>query len=243
MSLRTAAIELPGIVVALPQEARSFGLYSVRVGECLRMEKGWLILAGMGPNSARMAADRLITRGVNCLLSWGIAGGLVPALRPGTLLLPDRITHSSDNNAFIPDVVVCERLFAALSPHMRVLRGTLCTVSDAVLSTTDKQTLATRTGGVAVDMESASVAAVAAHAKLPFIAVKVICDPVERSLPPVVLNLITRDGRINRRALFKVILSGLPAWRVLVALRHDFGAAQRVLGAAAPRTLSVLTPT
>ncbi|MGH8282373.1 MAG: phosphorylase [Gammaproteobacteria bacterium] len=242
MSSQTAAVELPGIVVALPQEARSFGLRGVRVGECLRMESGWLVLAGMGPDNAQAAAERLIAKGADCLLSWGIAGGLAPALRPGDLLIPDRIIHSSGGDALIPDAAVSERLFAALSSHMRVQRGALWSAPDAVLSAADKQTLATRTGVVAVDMESAAVAAVAARANLPFVAVKAICDPAERSVPPVVLSLINRKGRLSLRGLFGVMLNGPLTWRTLAVLRRDFADAQRTLIAAAPRALSAVLP-
>ncbi|MBV9758454.1 MAG: hypothetical protein JO047_15510, partial [Alphaproteobacteria bacterium] len=40
---------------------------------------------------AEQAARRLIDAGVRALLSFGLAGGLDPALRPGALLIPREV--------------------------------------------------------------------------------------------------------------------------------------------------------
>ncbi|MGH8307904.1 MAG: hypothetical protein ACRER0_06485 [Gammaproteobacteria bacterium] len=242
MSLRTAAVELPGIVVALPQEMRSFGVQHMRTGEVLRFYSGWLALSGVGPDNARAAANRLIAQDVHCLISWGVAGSLVPALRPGALLLAERVVRSTDGETFLSDETLCERVSAALALHMRVQRGNLWSASDAVLSSAAKRDVVAHAAVVAVDMESAAVAAAATRANLPFIAIKAICDPVERSLPSVALRLISRDGRVNTPALFSAILSGPLTWRALAALRHDFNTAQRTLAAAAPLVLPAMLP-
>ena len=48
------------------------------------------LAAGGGPGAATRAADDLVRRGATALLSFGIAGGLDPALRTGTVVVGRR---------------------------------------------------------------------------------------------------------------------------------------------------------
>lgn len=43
---------------------------------------------------AEIAARRLVARGATALASRGVAGGLDPGLRPGTVILPDTVIGS-----------------------------------------------------------------------------------------------------------------------------------------------------
>ena len=54
-------------------------------------DRTFLILSGMGRDRAKQAAQALIEENVDCLVSFGTAGALSPALRPGDLVLPQEI--------------------------------------------------------------------------------------------------------------------------------------------------------
>ena len=54
-------------------------------------ERTFLILSGMGRDRAKRAAQTLVEENVDCLVSFGTAGALSPALRPGDLVLPQEI--------------------------------------------------------------------------------------------------------------------------------------------------------
>ena len=70
----------PGIVVGLAAEAR------------VARPLGWPIAIGGGTVAgAEAAAERLVREGVTALVSFGIAGGLDPALRPGTIVVPQEV--------------------------------------------------------------------------------------------------------------------------------------------------------
>ena len=76
------------------------------------------------------------------------------------------------------------------------------------LSTTpqQKQALFARTGAVAVDMESAAIAEVAASRGLPFVAVRAVLDPAARSLPQSAVGAVDSSGRLLVKDLVRALL-------------------------------------
>ena len=228
MSARAPNAEL-GVVVALPAEADSFGLEHRRTGDFETFDWGMLAIAGLGFERAGDAARKLIGRGARALLSWGVAGGLSDGLRPGDLLLPRRVV--ADDGEWTTDRALRARV-------QQVLGGRACEGGDLycsrapVTSVEAKHALAAR-GMLAVDMESAAVAMAARRAGVPFVAVKAICDPASRRVPPAALRLLDEDGTIRWRAMPGVLRDGPRAWRGLNALRADMAAARGSLWRAA----------
>jgi len=218
-----------GIVVALPVEAGSFGLAHLRAGDCEAFDWGALAIAGLGFERASDAAQKLIQRGARALLSWGVAGGLSPALATGDLLLPEHVL--SEHGEWMTDSLMRMRMRRVLGA--RALEGgTLFCSGGPVRLVEEKQTLAAR-GMLAVDMESAAVAVVAQRADVPFVAVKAICDPASREIPAAALRLLDRGGGVRWRAIPGVLRDGPRAWRDLNTLREDFAAARGSLWRAA----------
>jgi adenosylhomocysteine nucleosidase len=82
-------------------------------------------------------------------------------------------------------------------------------------------------------MESAAVAAVALAAGLPFMAVKVICDPAQHEVPRASVGMVGADGRVTLRGLPQVLRAGPRSWRQMLVLRSDFAMARRSLDRAA----------
>lgn len=112
------------------------------------------------------------------VLSCGIAGALIPSLRPGDVVI------GGDADVLAP-------LRAALSGATvgRIIG------SDTIAATSvQKHAIAARTGGIAVDMESHIAARVTTRRGLPFGAVRVISDRLEDDLPPAALVGMKPDG-------------------------------------------------
>ncbi|TAN05736.1 MAG: hypothetical protein EPN36_05595 [Rhodanobacteraceae bacterium] len=228
------AADAIGLVVALPAEAHSIGVRGLHPGECARWRHGWVAVSGIGPHNALRAAERLLACGVTRLANWGVAGALDGGLAPGDVLVPDRIRYAQDDPGFATDAEACEHLIANLSASLNVHRGTLWSTQQPVATPADKRALAERSGAVAVDMEAAPIAAVAARAKLPFVAVKSICDPVTRELPAgIVRALDGSDGGFSLRMLSAIALGGPSTWRAARSLARDFARARHSLAAAA----------
>lgn len=233
MSAR-ASPEDVGLIVALPAEAHSIGVRGIGIGECARWRSGWVAVSGMGPHNAMRAAERLLACGVSRLANWGVAGALDAGLASGDVLIPDRIRYTRDDPGFATDPEFDAHLVELLSTSLRVRRGILWSTPQAIATTADKQALATRSQAVAVDMEAAPIAAVAARAKLPFVAVKAICDPVDRELPAGMAGALEgADRGWSVRMVSAIALGGPATWRAARALSRDFRRARRSLATAA----------
>jgi len=158
-------------------------------------EGSLLALSGIGGAAAAAAAQALVDSGVSALMTFGMAGGLDPALKPGCVVIPCELlsTHGARYAA-------CrswrERVAAAVSPLCAVTEGNLLTSAQAIDTPAEKAAALRSTGAAAVDMESAAVADVAARHNLPFIAVRVIVDTAADVLPRAVVAA-SRAGRVR----------------------------------------------
>ena len=214
-----------GIVVAMTTEARSLAGPAVAKRPSLHLPEGISIeISGTGPRQAHLASRNLLENGAKALASWGSAGGLVPEVSPGSLILPKNIL-AANGSIYQADSDWHERLLRRLTGHMDLHTGPL-TESEAVLtSPSEKMALFHRTGAVAVDMESAAVATAAHQAGVPFVAIRAIADPVGLTVPQVVLSAVDGSGRLRPFKLLKR-LAGHPAeLLVLIRLGRDFRAA------------------
>ena len=84
-----------GIICALHSEARCFTSGELPAQQPVELnEKALLILSGMGRERARQAAQKLAEAGADCLVGFGSAGALAPALRAGDLVLAAEVHHA-----------------------------------------------------------------------------------------------------------------------------------------------------
>ncbi|HEX7341748.1 MAG TPA: hypothetical protein VF269_05690 [Rhodanobacteraceae bacterium] len=210
MSELGVVVALPGEAACLPARKRSSGHFRLTV-------------AGMGAWRATQAAEGLIAGGAGALLSWGVVGGLSPALHPGDLVLVDRVMSAESEETCDPawrDQLA--QTFARAGVSM--VTGQLWCHPRAVTSVQDKCRLAA-SGCLVVDMESAAVARVARAAGVPFIAIKSVCDPADRAIPDDVAGLLREDGRVRLPAVARAMLRGPVMWRSLRRMQRDFDAA------------------
>lgn len=92
-----------GILCGIEAEARALGIWADD-------PRVVVAISGGRPERAAAETERLAGRGVRMLLSWGIAGGLDPALVTGTLVVPDGvIVAGGPPAAFDPDLVAACR--------------------------------------------------------------------------------------------------------------------------------------
>ncbi len=159
---------------------------------------GWLVGVGGGdPAGAKAAAQAMLRAGADGLISLGLAGGLNPALAPGDVVVPSAVIVDGVRHAVDP--ALADRLGGA---DGRAILGTTAVVATGA----EKERLWRTTGAVAADLESGAVALVALSAGVPFAALRVICDPADRDLPPAALVALGRTGAIG---LGRVMLSVL----------------------------------
>ncbi|MGX2041255.1 phosphorylase family protein [Methylocaldum sp. MU1018] len=227
-----------GFIVALPAEART--LVRRRAGfDCLLQlpEGHWLTVSGTGPNHAQIAASRLLERNVEALVSWGCAAALDPALRAGDLALPERIVTPEDvEHAVCPDWH--ERVRQALAPALSVAAGPLLGSPEIIASSAEKRMLHSAKGAIAVDMESAAVAAAARARGVPFLAIRAIADPAGMTLPRSVAVAVDERGDVSLSKLLKYASRHPGEFVALARLGKAFDAAANTLR----RTARLLGP-
>jgi adenosylhomocysteine nucleosidase len=177
--------------------------------------------AGGGlPAGAEAAAERLVARGATALVSFGLAGGLDPALAPGTLVIPAQVLEGGQ--AYAADPALAAR-FGGLMP-LRALS------TDAVLATPEaKREARAATGAAIVDLESGAVARVAARHALPFLVLRAVCDPAHRALPPLALTALDANGRIAPARVLASLLRTPGQIPALLALARDAARARATL--------------
>ena len=221
-----------GVVAALDLEARSLGSRTRRRDGLFEAGDGTLVaVSGMGRAAAVAAAGALVDAGAMALVSWGLAGGLDPALQAGTICLPSMVV-SRDGATFATDLHWREILTAAIGERLRVVSGKLLTSAVAIDDVAAKAAAFGETGAVAVDMESAGVAEVAALNALAFVAVRAIVDTAGDTLPPAVMAAGT-DGPVRLARLILGIAASPRQIAPLLRLAIRYRAATRALGAVA----------
>jgi adenosylhomocysteine nucleosidase len=185
-------------------------------------ENAAIWLCGIGEEAAREAAEGLRAGGATALMSFGFAGALDPSLRPGDLILPESVHFG---HSLEVDLNWRDRLRQRLPGHLRIADGVLAASRKVMTSTIAKHELAQATGACAVDMESGAVAEVAAHAGLPFLAIRAISDPAEFSPPPVLLDAVRQDGSADLARLLPLLLRQSLTVGTLLRLAKDSRAA------------------
>jgi hypothetical protein len=173
----------------------------------------------------------------HCLLSFGIAGGLSPQLRPGDLVLSDEIVAEDGcwrgGNAW-------GRRLAAVGRTIGAVRGPILGAGAILATRGDKAQAAATYGAKAADLESGIVAAAATAAGIRFAALRAIADPCERDLPAAALVPLAADGRPDFAGVLASVLRRPRQVAALVGLGYELRQALAALREAAPVLHSLL---
>jgi adenosylhomocysteine nucleosidase len=191
------------------------------------------VQSGIGEARAAAGAQLLIRAfAPQTLVSFGFAGGLVPDLGPGTIVIGDQLM-ADGSPAFryqTAPALVEEWYAAAKAEHLPAHRGTIVTVKRPVADSPSKGALAQRTSACVVDMETAGVVEVARRAALPCVTLRAIVDTAADALPMACLGLIGLDGRVDGRRLMQASWPSLGLLRDLCWLARRTATARRHLG-------------
>jgi hopanoid-associated phosphorylase len=187
-------------VVGLAFEARIAAGPGVRV-----------ICSGNGKNLAA-SLSRAIAEGATGVVSFGVAGGLSPALRPGTCIIGSAILFETDRINRIDTHDDWSQKLLQTIPG--AVPGLLFGVPGPVVHPQAKAALYMKTGAIAVDMESHIVGGVAAAHGVPMAAIRVIADPAARAIPVSALAAMRPNGTTDIAAMIWSMLkrpADLPA--------------------------------
>jgi adenosylhomocysteine nucleosidase len=183
------------IVVGLAFEARIAAGPGVRV-----------ICSGDGRNltaklTAAIAEARTLVNGCPGIISFGVAGGLAPHLKPGTCVVGSAVLSGTDRMPISAEWA--QKLLSAIPDSVS---GMLLGVPAPVANPDEKRALYLKTGAIAVDMESHIVAAVGKAHDLPVAAIRVITDPARRALPASAVAAMRPNGTTNIGAMLRSVV-------------------------------------
>jgi adenosylhomocysteine nucleosidase len=171
-----------------------------------------LICGGIGEQAARRATEAIVNFcKPELIVSVGFAGALVADLKVGDVLTPRWVIDAKDGSRH--DTGTGE--------------GALLTISE-VAGAERKAKLAEAYGARAVDMEAAAVARGAEKHGIRFLAIKVISDELEFSMPPVD-RFVDSAGQFKtgRFAAYTALRPWL--WKSVSQLARNSAVASRVL--------------
>jgi adenosylhomocysteine nucleosidase len=185
-----------GIVAALATEARAL-TSSIRQHHIpFALDDGsLLVISGIGSTAAAAAATALIRQGADALVSFGLAGGLEPSLKAGSIFLPVEV-FATDGARYSTSTEWRARVAMSLQARNPRTDGNLLSSLHAITAVEAKQATFRATGAMAVDMESAAVARISAERLMPFIAARVIVDTALDALPNSVMEA-SRSGKLR----------------------------------------------
>jgi adenosylhomocysteine nucleosidase len=169
---------------------------------------------------ARKAALRLSAEGASALLSFGLAGGLDPALPAGAIVVPAAVVAGGAR--FPADTELCRWVGG---PTLHLLLG----AERIVVTPDEKKRLWEQTGCAAIDLESGAVAIAAAERRLPFAVLRVICDPAVRTLPPAALAGLDEWGRMAPSRVIRSLARQPGQLSSMLLLARDAAKARRSL--------------
>lgn len=167
---------------------------------------------GIGHQRATDTARRTfdLIPAAELVIGTGVVGALSSGLRPGDLVLSDRVLMIHG------DGQVPEQVNAVSDAHLRTVgrslanagiaysTGTILTSHRVLATGAEKRRAKESTGAIAVDMETAAIAAEATVRGLPFLAIRAVLDEVDDEV--VGAAMADTDGNVRPLAATSFLL-------------------------------------
>jgi adenosylhomocysteine nucleosidase len=201
-----------GVVTTLQVEA-----------ECLHQFPGGPTLStrvsGGSAGRARMGAEQLVAEGVAGLVSFGLAIGLAPVLRPGDVVLADTVVLPTGGTVRTDPTWRADlnRRLARSGLNLRVAR--IAGGDELPTSAGAKRRAFQTTFAAALDTQSHAVAEVATAAGLPLLVVRAVAEPAEMMRPAIAFAATSADGQT--RSLAVVSHLAKRPWEIAAAWRFS----------------------
>jgi nucleoside phosphorylase len=134
------------------------------------------------------------------IIATGVAGALSSGLKPGDLILADRLLQIESDGEIArrvdsikpADLQNASRALTRAGLHFST--GAMLTMH-RVISVAEKRLAKETTGAIAVDMETAAIAAEAGARNIPFISLRAVLDEVDDEVPGA--EVLDDQGRVR----------------------------------------------
>jgi hopanoid-associated phosphorylase len=191
-----------------------------------RIAKGPGVRTVCGQNRAAYVRDldAAVRAGARGVISFGVAGGLCPSLKPGDVIVASSVVTAKHRYEAHPRW--SQSLRKALP---RAAEGPVFAADGAVMTVLEKEALFDGTGAVAVDVESGVAAEAAERHGVPFAVLRVVLDPASRSLPVSAAIGVRDNGSTDPAAVLRSLVRRPGEIGELIRLASDARRANRSL--------------
>ena len=139
----------------------------------------------------------------DCLVSFGIAGGLAPELKAGTVVVSGEVI--SETHHWAVGSLYMQRL-SDFARSIGAIWGPVLGATSILATRIEKKRAWATTRALAVDLESEIVARTATALGIPFIVLRSIADTARRDLPPASLVPLSADGKPDLLRVLAAVL-------------------------------------
>jgi len=220
-----------GIVTALSLELGPFldccdrikqytgGKFTFR-GGFLRDLRIAAVESGPGRSKATDATNALLDGHTpGWIISTGFCGAIHPDLKVGDLVVGTSVVDSLAEDLEQSSLSIDIKMKPDEQRGIHV--GRLVSVPTVVRTVAERQELAERTGGIAVDMETHAVASVCRDRKVKCLAIRAVTDDANHDLPPEVLSVLGGTGSIRAGAVLGALWNRPSSYKELWQLRNN----------------------
>ena len=164
---------------------------------------GFSVVVGAGDRDRTAALEAAAAAKTDCLVSFGIAGGLAPELSAGTVVVSGEVVSEEHRWAIEPSI---RQQLSQFARSIGAVEGLVFGASSILATQTEKRRAWASTRALAVDLESEIVARTATALGIPFIVLRSIADTARRDLPPASLVPLTLEGKPDLLKVFSAVL-------------------------------------
>ena len=164
---------------------------------------GFSVVIGAGDRDRTQALVATAAAHTNCLVSFGIAGGLAPELKAGTVVVSSEVVSEKYRWAIEPSI---RRQVSQFARSIGAVEGLILGANSILATQIEKKRAWAATRALAVDLESEIVARTATALGIPFIVLRSIADTARRDLPPASLVPLTANGNPDVLKVFSAVL-------------------------------------
>ena len=164
---------------------------------------GFSVVAGAGDRDHTATLVATAAAQADCLVSFGIAGGLAPELKTGTVVVSGEVVSEGQHWAIEPSLR-CQ--LSKFAQSIGAIEGLVFGASSILATQTEKERVWSTSRALAVDIESEIVARTATELGIPFIVLRSIADTARRDLPLASLVPITASGKPDLLKFLSAVL-------------------------------------
>lgn len=203
----------------------------------IRTERGEVsfIATGIGMRRAGEIARHALSAlpQTDLVIGTGVAGALSGGLRPGDIVIADRVVNAREDTAHPAHVFQvgaevidhCERVLRAAG--LEFSTGGILSSRRVIPNPQSKRTAKEHSGAIAVDMESGAIALEAAARGIPFAIVRTIIDSLEDEIFGA--EIADEQGRVKPIAAANYLVHNPGAFLKLPAMLRNLALATRSL--------------